>query len=113
MIPRLLVLLSLCLAGVGYGAETYVVIRPKSPTNCIDNDGSPVGCVGPRIDFKGQPWSRCSPVEACQDLAYSLNEAHERRTEKKVKLIRATDTGTRFDFDYKSACGDSDCGKEP
>lgn len=59
--------------------------------------------------------------EECEDLAVALNEAHEWRLYPNGRIDPGPQTqfywkdsqGKKPKFDYKSACGQDDCGKEP
>ncbi len=50
----------------------------------------------------------CDTKEVCEDKAFLLNEAHERRHPKKIDPVFKSSN-----FDYKSACGQDDCGVDP
>ena len=57
--------------------------------------------------------------EQAEDLAAALNEAHERRTHTKNEITGVTDDKGKLlywkgttDFNYPTACGQDDCGKE-
>lgn len=57
--------------------------------------------------------------EECEDLAAALNEAHSRRVSEEAKNLYWKPAKPEKEikrpepFDYKSACGQDDCGKEP
>lgn len=63
-------------------AVPYVVVSPDGPKNCIDYDGKMVACLPFRLGFKGNILKACVSEEECQDLAFALNEAHEKRVKE-------------------------------
>lgn len=60
----------------------------------------------------------CNLKEECEDLAVALNEAHAKRIaseppKRKIGFQTSFPVPSEKKFDYKSACGQNDCGKEP
>lgn len=88
-------------------ALTYVV-------NCAGKDR----CIVE--DLKGRQLTLVIPRESAEDTAAALNNSHDNRMEDTIPSLYWADPETQIkrplqkkEFDYKSACGQDDCGAEP
>lgn len=85
-------------------ALPYVVISSQGKYQkafCVSQDDEIFWCSGSK--------------DRMEDLAAALNEAHRKRirTEAGSEWLPNISTSNYAPFDYKSACGQDDCGQEP